>query len=80
VTADPEAASRLWTEHVVRDNFARDVSGLAGELEQRAAAAREVLADRRLAADELAAVRDRLVRACLQAGAVAIEAEQEAKR
>jgi hypothetical protein len=72
---DPDAQARAWTEYVARQEFARDVSNLAGELEQKAAAAREVLADRRLAADELAAVRDRLVRACLAAGSVAIDAE-----
>ena len=73
---EADIESQAWHEHNARVQYGRGVSSLAEELEQAADQARRHLADPRLAHDDLAAVRDRLVRACLSAGAVAVEAQQ----
>jgi hypothetical protein len=75
---DAEAQSRAWTRKVTLDAFAGKASGCANDLDSVANSTREFLADPKMAEPELAAVRDRLVRALLQVSAVAVDAQQEA--
>jgi hypothetical protein len=69
---DPEAGARAWTAKVKRDKFARDVGRLAREVESLAQHGRLALADPMMADETMAGVKDMLVRAFLNAGAVAL--------
>jgi hypothetical protein len=75
---DPEAGARQWTAKVRRDHFARQVGSLARDLERLAQHARVAMADDLMADDAMAGVREMLVRALLNVGAVAVADVKEA--
>jgi hypothetical protein len=72
VIEDPAAASRAWTEEVVRQRLAHDASKAVNNLDRAAGQAAALLDDPRMALPALAGMRARLLSACLAAGAVAI--------
>jgi hypothetical protein len=63
MTADAEAASRLWTERVVQQKLAVDANKVVNELERPGGHARSLLEDPRMALPELAGMRARLLSA-----------------
>ena len=75
MTADPEAASRAWTESVVRQRLAIDANKVVNELERAGGHAKALLDDPRMSVPELAGMRARLLSACIAVGAVALDEE-----
>jgi hypothetical protein len=74
---DPEQASRLWTESVVRSRLAVDANRVCNELERAATHARGLLDDPRMSAPELAGARARVLGACIAVGKVALDVERQ---
>jgi len=71
VTADPEAASRQWTEHVVRQRAAQHAWHAYNDMERAIGAVRAAMDD----AGTPAEWQDQLRAVCLRAGALAIGQE-----
>jgi hypothetical protein len=76
MTADPEAASREWTEAVLRNQLALETNRVANELERLAGHARAKLDDRRMSHASMLGMKARLLAQLRAVGAVALDYEE----